>query len=167
MTQLPRQSAAVISACGTYRYTLERQWDAARPLVLFVMLNPSTADAELDDPTIRRCTGFARSWGYGGLLVGNLFAFRVTDPRELWQRVSFEAIGAHNDLWLARLTARADYVVAAWGAQARAAGRARQVTQLLDVPMHALALTQTGEPRHPLYVRGDARPVVYFEGSPV
>lgn len=74
---------AIISGCGKYRYSLWRTWDKKLPKVMFIMLNPSTADAYEDDPTIRRCINFAKSWGYGGIVVGNLFAYRATNPKKL------------------------------------------------------------------------------------
>lgn len=96
---------AHLSACGAYRYALRRTWDPARPAALFVGLNPSTADAERDDPTTRRCVRFARDWGFGGLLVGNLFAYRATRPRDL--RAAAEPVGPENDWWLAALAREA------------------------------------------------------------
>ena len=89
------ESTADFSFCGQYRYTLTRVWSLERGLVLFVGLNPSTADAERDDPTVRRCVGYARRWGFGGVLVANLFAYRATDPRDLLA-VSYP-IGPRND----------------------------------------------------------------------
>jgi hypothetical protein len=106
---------AALSACGRYRYTLWRIWDEARPPALFVMLNPSTADADVDDPTIRRCMRFARDLGYGGLLVGNLYAYRATNPDEL--DVVDAPIGRGNQTALYALVARAGIVIAAWGAK--------------------------------------------------
>ena len=88
--------SADFSACGTYRYALRRIWLPAAPQVLFIGLNPSTADEKSDDPTIRRCLGFARSWGYGGLIVANLFAYRATAPSAL--REARDPIGPLNDL---------------------------------------------------------------------
>ena len=139
---------ATFSADRRYRYRLWRRWDGARPVVAFVMLNPSTADARRDDPTIRRCIGFAKSWGFGGMEVVNLFAYRTTDPGEL-RRVT-DPVGADNDRHIRRAIARADLVVLAWGARTRS-------RRLLSLP-HArcLGLTRAGQPRHPLYLRRDA-----------
>ena len=144
---------AAFSRCGTYRYALWRRWDESRPHVLFVALNPSTADDRKDDPTIRRCIGFARDWGYGGLAVANLFAFRATLPAVL--REARAPVGPRNDRWLARLAGETGLVVAAWGAYGRLADRAAEVAPWLG-DCHCLGLTAGGAPRHPLYVRRDA-----------
>lgn len=149
-------ATAELSPCGTYRYALGREWDESRPSVLFVMLNPSTADAVHDDPTIRRCIGFARDWGYGGLLVGNLYAFRATKPADL--PPGSRAVGPENDAWLARLRDRAGLVVAAWGARQSAVRRAMVVKGLLG-DLWVLGLTFQGLPRHPLYVPAATQPV--------
>lgn len=151
---------AIISECGRYRYWLTREWGEG-PLVTFVMLNPSTADAEQDDPTIRRCMGYARSWGYDGITVVNLYALRSTDPRQLWR--ADDPIGPSNDQYLTTAAMRAALddapIVAAWGANARSdrvlAVRALRCMDRLSV----LALTKAGTPRHPLYLRADLRPV--------
>lgn len=154
-------AAAVISPCGLYRYTLSRIWDDASPArVTFVMLNPSTADGTQDDPTIRRCVGFARSWGFGGVDVVNLFAFRATSPIDLFRTA--DPVGPDNDAHLRRLTGDGRTVVAAWGKQgAMASERAEQVRHLLHhagVEPYAIAFTRCGTPRHPLYLRGDLSP---------
>ncbi|HEY4037312.1 MAG TPA: DUF1643 domain-containing protein [Burkholderiaceae bacterium] len=146
-------AAAFISRCGTYRYALWRRW-AAGPQVLFVMLNPSTADDQNDDPTIRRCIGLATSWGFGSVAVGNLFAFRTPSPSVL--RKAAQPIGRSNDRWLQRLAADSSRVIAAWGNHGSLMGRAEQVRALLG-PLYVLSLTQQGQPRHPLYVPGSAR----------
>lgn len=143
---------AAFSRCGTYRYALWRRWDDARPDALFVALNPSTADHRQDDPTIRRCIGFARDWGYGGLIVANLFAFRTPLPAVLRQAPA--PVGPRNDRWLERLAGEAGLVVAAWGAHGELADRAAAVAPRLGV-CHCLGLTAGGAPRHPLYVRKD------------
>jgi hypothetical protein len=146
---------ACFSRCGTYRYALWRRW-AAGPQVLFVMLNPSTADKQRDDPTIRRCIGFAARWGYGAVAVGNLFAFRTPSPDVL--RQAAHPVGRANDRWLERLAAESSRLIAAWGNDGAFLGRDAQVRELLG-PLYALALTRRGQPRHPLYLPGRAEPV--------
>jgi hypothetical protein len=142
------RGGATFDATGTYRYYLWREWDASLPAVTFVMLNPSTADAERDDPTIRRCIGFARAWGYGRLEVANLFAYRAASPRELL--AAAEPIGSDNEYWLRR-AADTKAVVVAWGDHGR--GPRAKAFQCLDAAsLRCLGLTARGEPRHPLYV---------------
>ncbi len=142
------KSGAAFSACRRYRYALWRRWSEG-PAVLFVMLNPSTADATRDDPTIRRCIAFAQSWGFGALAVGNLFALRTPSPRALAR--SAAAVGPRNDRWLRRLQRDAALIVAAWGDHGRLLDRAAAVRRMLAEP-HVLGLTGAGQPRHPLYV---------------
>ncbi|HHA2445041.1 DUF1643 domain-containing protein [Stenotrophomonas maltophilia] len=150
---------AVISDCGNYRYLLTRPSEVARPergTALFLMLNPSTADAAVDDPTIRRCRGFAKAWGCYGLTVANLFALRSTDPALLLSHA--DPIGPLNDDWLRRLAREYGDVVCAWGAHSMAASRATTVAQLMTAAgarLWCLGITKHGAPRHPLYVRAD------------
>lgn len=146
---------AILSPDGTYRYRLTRRWGLG-PGVLFVMLNPSTADAERDDPTIRRCFRFARDWGYDGLTVCNLFAYRVTDPKRL--PADDSAVGPSNNTWLTREAASADLTIAAWGAHPAARRRSAVVMNLLG-PLHVLGLTKRGDPRHPLYMPLASQPM--------
>jgi hypothetical protein len=130
------------------------------------MLNPSTADALLDDPTIRRCIGFARAWGFGALEVVNLFAFRATLPSQL--RAALDPVGPRNNRFLRAALGRADAVVAAWGAHGSWGGRDRAVLHLLsggiDQPWpspQCLGLTKHGHPRHPLYLPLDVARLPY------
>ena len=136
-----------------YRYRLWRRWDRSRPVVAFVMLNPSTADARRDDPTIRRCMGFAERWGYGGIEVVNLFGLRASDPRTL--RAARDPVGPRNDTHLRRAVRRARLVVAAWGADRAARSRERALSGRLSPRARCLGTTRSGAPRHPLYLRGD------------
>lgn len=144
-------SSAYVSDCGRYRYTLTRRWGRG-PWATFVMLNPSTADATENDPTIRRCMAFAGAWGMGGLSVVNLYALRSTDPAGLW-RVD-DPVGPENDTILRRLAAGALHdgrpVVAAWGANARQ----DRVDEVLALPgmdqLQCLGVTKAGAPKHPL-----------------
>lgn len=152
--------SAVISECGKYRYTLERAWSRDPRYLMFVMLNPSTADAEKDDPTIRRCIGFAKILGYDGILVGNLYAFRATNPKEL--RGQHAVIGPDNDKHLRTLSMRSHQVICAWGQSGPDIWRARDVKRLLARPLYALGFTKGGLPRHPLMLPKTARPVEFF-----
>lgn len=151
-------SSAIICPQGIYRYKLERIWDSAISPATFVMLNPSTADATTDDPTIRRCIGFARGWGNGGLVVVNLYAYRSTDPSELWH--AHDPVGPNNDLHLQDAFAHAALaggpLVAAWGTAARP-DRVRKVAAMAESFL-ALRVTKNGHPGHPLYVPGAATP---------
>ena len=140
---------AVLSPDRVYRYSLRRVWEPSTPLVMFVGLNPSTADETQDDPTIRRCIGFARKWSFGGMIVVNLFAYRATNPREL--RCVADPIGPDNDTWVMRGQEETALVVAAWGNGGIYRGRAEEVLPMLRHP-HALAINKTGQPAHPLFL---------------
>jgi len=145
------QHHAELSACGNYRYAISRVWDSQLSRVLFICLNPSTADADLDDPSLRRCIRFAQAWGYGGVVMGNLFAFRATRPRVLSDVQ--DPIGPENDRWLTRLRAASEVAVAAWGNRGALQDRARIVTARPG-KLYCLGRTASGAPRHPLYVSG-------------
>src|SRR5690606_26308046 len=117
MFELPTHAlikSAKISDCQKYRYELRRVWDDKKPLVLFIGLNPSTADADSDDNTSRVCVNYAKRWGYGGVLLGNLFAFRSTDSSALY--TAADPVGPDNDSWIKKLQAEAEIVVCAWSA---------------------------------------------------
>lgn len=160
----PSRSTARTSPCGRYRYSLTRQWgaDPARRAV-WIMLNPSTADATVDDPTVRRCLGFSRAWGCDSLEVVNLFALRATDPREL--RTAVDPVGPENDGALRDAVDRGDLVVAAWGAHGVLHGRAAAVRAVFGPEVRCLGVTKAGMPRHPLYVRSGT-PLTAFGGRP-
>ena len=159
---------ARISADGRYRYILTRRWHPTLPSCTFVALNPSTADADQDDPTIRRCIGFARREGCGGLIVANLCAYRATDPAELL--IVDDPFGPGNVETIRSLAHRRDIscYIGAWGAwpdgsrpgaKRGAASMAALVSHWF--PLQALGVTAGGQPRHPLYVRADAPLVEY------
>lgn len=157
--------SARISDDGLYRYALVRRWALDGDPLRFVMLNPSTADADLDDPTIRRCVAYARDLGYAGIVVTNLYAYRATRPADLW--TVEDPVGPENDAHLAaQLRASAEVggtVVAAWGANARP-DRVARFLELVDeatlevANVTALGVTKAGQPRHPLYLASTARP---------
>lgn len=148
-------NTAELSPCRRYRYALWRTWDETLPRVMFIGLNPSTADETADDPTLRRTMDFARRWGFGGVGNGNLFAWRATDPRAMM--AAADPVGPDNDRWLRRLAADAGLVVAAWGNHGVFQGRSAAVRDLLPV-LHCLKLNASGEPAHPLYQRADTSP---------
>lgn len=142
--------SAVISSCGRFRYRLTRGW-ADGPTVTWVMLNPSTADAHVDDPTIRKCVGFSQRWGYGSLTVVNLFALRSTDPSAL--RTAPDPFGPDNVRYVDEALLSADLSVVAWGggishAKGRGTTRGRAIRSWPGTMM--LGTTKAGEPRHPL-----------------
>lgn len=151
---------AYISDDGLYRYSLTR--DVAPltgfGLCTFVMLNPSTADAEQDDPTIRRCIRFASDWGYAQLKVVNLYAYRATDPGALWG--VDDPIGRENDHVLSIVFGSSDLIVAAWGVNAKP----ERVATIMGWPIRprrCLGLTKNGAPRHPLYVPAATDPLMF------
>lgn len=141
---------------GAYRWRLWRCWDEALPAVVFVMLNPSTADALRDDPTVRKCIAYARAWGYGCLEVRNLFDLRATDPRAMLKHPVPKS--HHADAAIRDATSGRD-VVAAWGNDGAHLGRGMWVAREMLRPRAAhlwhLGLTKTGHPKHPLYLRND------------
>lgn len=155
-----RDADAVVSACGQYRYHLWRIWDAGLPVMVFVMQNPSTADATDDDPTIRRCVGFAKRDGFGGISVRNVFALRATDEREILTHP--DPFGPENEshLLAARSVSLMTKLVVAWGnrlgkKKSRHSDAYKQAACACSVA-YCLGVTKGGDPRHPLFVRADA-----------
>jgi hypothetical protein len=147
---------AVFSDDQVYRYMLWRKWDPSSESLGWLMLNPSTADADRDDPTIRRCIDFAKRDGFGGIVVANLFALRSTDPSHLWTHP--DPIGPENDDWIIRVGSMCcGNLVAAWGGtgHSKAWPRIEAVEHLCAeqaIQLDALGVTQHGQPRHPLFV---------------
>ena len=144
---------AIISKCGKYRYSLVREWNKNKGKVLFIMLNPSTADDKEDDNTIIRCINFAKDWGYGGLMVGNLFAYRTTYPKELFK--TKEPEGKENLKYIKQMIKDADLVICAWGNnQGSPPKYLREITDL-----YYLKLVDNGTtPGHPLTLKKDTKP---------
>ncbi len=143
-------SAAVFNEAGTHRYLLVRRWAAGPPTVVFLMLNPSTADETVNDQTIGRCVDYAVREGAHALEVVNLFAYRATDPSVL--ATAADPVGVHNDRFIREHALPGRMVIAAWGAQGSHAARAGQVTSMLTaagVDLWCLGLTMAGHPRHP------------------
>ena len=154
------QRDACISECGRYRWSLSRSWDAdlRKPWLGWIMLNPSTADASIDDATIRRCVNFARSWGFAGIAVRNLFALRATDPRELYK--SEDPVGLENDKAILDLVGVCPVIVAAWGVHGSLRDRDKTVIRMLQkagVELACLGCTKDNHPLHPLRLAGDTK----------
>lgn len=152
------EADAIVSPDGLYRYALTRKWEDGPDLV-WVMLNPSTADATEDDPTIRKCQKFAQTWGFSGISVVNLFAYRATDPADLL--LVDDPVGPGNDVVLQAVFEEAGNVMAAWGAATVATYRADPVLDLMadaNRTPYVLGLTKAGAPRHPLYIRDTTSP---------
>ena len=143
---------ALLSADRKYRYFLKRQWADGDNFVNFVLLNPSTADEKIDDPTIRRCINFAKNWGYNGIYVTNLFAFRTKSPNIL--KKSKNPVGNKNNYFLEKISRESKLIIVAWGNHGSFLNRDKEVLSLLS-NIYCLDTTKLGNPKHPLYVKGD------------
>lgn len=149
-------SDAVLSTDRVYRYLLERQWGDGGKTIGFICLNPSTADEAIDDPTVRRCIGFAKKWGGSRLLMGNLFAYRATNPKALLG--CLDPVGPDNETWLSHIAEQADILIAAWGSHGKLSNRSEFVLKRFAGQFSALRLTSKGDPGHPLYLPGHLDP---------
>ena len=156
-------TGATCSPCRTYRYALWREWDASKPAVVFCGLNPSTADATQDDPTVRREINYARDWGFGRYVKVNAYGLRSSDPKGLW--LVDDPYGPDNFLAIKAHAFRARLFVAAWGANIRERDSLylRRMLRLEGVKVHALKLTKSGQPSHPLYLPKTLRPRRWYE----
>lgn len=150
--------SAEFSPDRIYRYVLYRIWSRDKPKVMFIGLNPSTADESIDDPTIRRCRNYAFDWGYGGLIMANLFALRATKPKIMKSHIA--PIGPENNNWLESLARDAEVIIAAWGVNGSHLGRDKAVLGFMPQMRH-LGLTKKGFPRHPLYLKADTKPQIW------
>jgi hypothetical protein len=160
------ESTAEFSPCGKYRYTLTRAWHMPEypgRTVVFCMLNPSTADATKLDPTLTRCVSFARKLKFQRMVVVNIFAFRSTDPKELYKWDPLHVTGPGNDRAIMQACRSAGQVICGWGTHGDYGNRDREVLELLkkaSVVPYCLGVTTAGHPRHPLYLAGDTRPML-------
>ena len=156
-------SGAVLSPNEIYRYNLWRIWETGKPFALFIGLNPSTADHTKDDPTVRCCKQFAFDWGYGGFHIVNLFGYRATKPTDMIKRV--DPVGIDNDKWLRGTAEKAGIIVAAWGANGGYQEGNKGVLSLLsDLDVFCMGKTKAGHPCHPLYLKGDTKPIPFKFG---
>lgn len=155
-------SLAVYSADDAYRYRLVRVWQAGAGRALFVMLNPSTATEAQNDPTVERCERRARALGFGSFAVGNIFAYRATDPKVM--RGAADPVGPGNDAAILAMAAEADRIICAWGTHGAHRGRGAAAERLLratGLPLFHLGLSLGGHPKHPLYIGYETQPVLW------
>lgn len=163
----PMHNECQFSPDRKYRYFLQHRWDEplTQRAVIFIGLNPSTADETKLDPTLCRVRGFAAAWGYNSFIMLNLFGYRTTSPKNL--RQSRDPVGSDSDWWIAESAPKADLIVAAWGSLGSYRARAEMVLTLLSSrPIYCLGTTQGGYPKHPLYVPSGAGPVPYRLRTP-
>jgi len=146
------KKSAVFSNCRKYRYSLTRSWNSADGYVLFIGLNPSIADETIDDPTLTRCINFAKDWGYGGLIMVNLFAYMSTYPTDL-KKVKLP-IGNNNNKHILKNHQKSQLTVAAWGNDGCFLKRDKEVLKIICNPM-CLNINKSGQPAHPLYQKKD------------
>ncbi|RMA66554.1 DUF1643 domain-containing protein [Ulvibacter antarcticus] len=152
-------SSATFSDDRVYRYALWRIWDSNLPIVNIIGLNPSTANENINDPTMRRCISFSKSWGYGGFYMTNLFAFRTPYPKELLK--VDEPIGKKNDFWIMEIANKADKVVLAWGVNGDFHMRNERVIKMLNRKVYCIDKTKYGHPKHPLYLKSNLELIIF------
>ena len=152
------EKKAIISKDKIYRYKLSRTWDSTKPTILFIGLNPSIANENVDDPTITRCINFAKDWGYGTLLMANLFAFRSTYPKDIY--LIDDPIGKDNDHYLLECVTQSDLIVARWGNNGTYMNREKVITELVP-NLYCLQKNKNGTPHHPLRPPRNIHPVPF------
>ena len=152
------EKKANISKDKIYRYTLSRTWDSTKPTVLFIGLNPSIADENIDDPTVTRCINFAKDWGYGTLLMANLFAFRSTYPKEIY--LIDDPIGKDNDHYILECVKQSDLIIACWGNNGTYMDREKIIKELVP-NLYCLQKNKNGTPHHPLRLPRDINPIPF------
>ena len=148
----------ILSEDRKYRYVLSRIWDESKPLVVIIGLNPSTADEKDDDNTIKKCINFSKNWGYGGLYMLNLFAFRATAPSDMFNASS--PIGEENSKYIEKYSKLSDKVICAWGNNGNFKNRSKEVLLNIENKFY-LKLNKTGEPAHPLYLNKNLIPIKF------
>jgi hypothetical protein len=153
-------AGAVFSGCRRWRYLLWRCWESSGPVANFLMLNPSTADEFKLDPSCTRARNYAERWGFGAIVITNIFGWRATDPEEM--KSAKDPVGRGNDRAIVRAAKEAQLVVCAWGNHGEHLGRGHEVRRMLGlhgVPLHVLRVNASGHPAHPLYLPATLKPV--------
>ena len=152
------KSSAIFSKDRVYRYVLIREWDSRKPSLMFIGLNPSTADEEKDDPTIRRIMGFAKKGGYEKIYVTNIFAFGATYPKDLFSNKN--PVGFDNDLWIKNISKEVEKVILAYGNLGKKFDRPNEILKLIESP-YCIKISKTGYPMHPLYLEYTNKPLKF------
>lgn len=148
------ESKAKLSACRNYRYVLSRSWDNSKEKVMFICLNPSSADEIEDDKTVRKCINYAKLWNYGGIYLTNLFAYRTTDVRNLF--TVDNPLGIENDKYILDIANKVNTIIVAWGNSGVYLNRSSEVLKLLEnYKLYCLDINKTKEPAHPLYQKNN------------
>jgi hypothetical protein len=153
---------ARLSRCHSYRYSLWRSWNRGSGTVVFIGLNPSTADHAQDDPTIRRCVRFAKDWGYESMTIVNLFAYRATIPEDM--KTAQDPVGPRNDYWLKKTVKSADLAVACWGNHGSFLARDKTILRSF-ANLHCIGQNKSLQPAHPLYLKADLKPVLLQQAN--
>jgi hypothetical protein len=159
-------AGAVFSRCRRWRYLLWRCWDESKPVANFLMLNPSTADEHKLDPSCTRARNYAGRWGFGAVVITNIFGWRATDPEEM--KSAKDAVGRGNDRAIVEAAKAAKLVVCAWGNHGEHLGRAARVLQKLErerIALHVLRLNGAGHPAHPLYLPASLEPAPFYSSG--
>mgnify|MGYP001187935155 FL=1 len=155
---IDNNTGATFSKCNRYRYVLWRKWNSSDPQVMFIGLNPSTADHIHNDPTISRCINYAKSWGYGGIYMVNIFSYKTTYPDRL--KSAIDPIGKNTNDWIKKIYDITHMCIAAWGNNGQLLNRSDKIRAMLP-KMHCLKITKSGEPSHPLYLKASLKPITY------
>lgn len=148
---------AIISEDTNYRYELSRVFDETKPMIVFIGLNPSTADANIDDPTIKKCLNYAKNWWYGWFYMWNLFAYRATEPKNMMK--VFDPIWKENDIYLKSIFEKGEKIICCWWEYGTFQNRAQEVLKNIPTPYY-LKLNKSGQPGHPLYLKWNLEPTL-------
>lgn len=149
---------AIIDDSGEYRYMLTRQWGTGNNFINFILLNPSTADHLIDDPTVKSCISIAENNGFDGLYITNVFAFRATQPSDL--KKASDPVGPENEEYLKKYNKRCNMTIVAWGNHGSFLGGSERVLDIFKgQPLYCLEKNKSGSPKHPLYVQRETKPI--------